>query len=130
MADKIYCGSAKEIQTQYGPIMKVTLDLDHIYQASKDGHSFTTQQGRKKIKIDITARREPDQYGNTHSVSVDVWKPLPQGGQNQNNQNHNPQENSNAQFMQDRAPAGQQNNQNYTPPSQPVADQYSDDIPF
>lgn len=137
MADKIYTGSGKEkFFNDGGSLIGITLDIETLQQNFKE-YGFVTQQGKKKIKVNVSSRREIDQYGNSHTVTIDTFKPQMQGqpgqqqGGNNANQNNNPQENNNAQFMQNRTPAGQQNNQNYTPPSSPVGGgEFDSDIPF
>lgn len=37
--------------------------------------------GAGYINLVVSPRRETDQYGNTHSVYLDTWKPKQQGGQ-------------------------------------------------
>ena len=75
MSEKIYIGSGKKKTFQNGgEIINVILDLDGIGAHFK-AHGFTTKGGKKKLEINITERRESDQYGNTHSVTVDTWKP-------------------------------------------------------
>ncbi len=66
MADKIYVGSGKK--STYGVKISVCLtDLpkEHIFEYNN----------KKYIKLDVNEKREEDQYGKTHSVSVDTWKP-------------------------------------------------------
>lgn len=31
--------------------------------------------GKHYVKLNISKKQSPDQYGKTHSVSVDTWKP-------------------------------------------------------
>ena len=75
MSDKIYIGSGKEKTFDNGgSVINCMITLDGLNQIFKD-HGFTTQQGVKKLKIIVGKRREPDQWGNTHSVSIDTFKP-------------------------------------------------------
>ena len=68
MADKIYCGSAKEINTSFGKIMKVSM-------SKKDIQLLTENLNEKGyINLNIQERKTPDNYGNTHYVIVDTWK--------------------------------------------------------
>ena len=69
MREKIYCGNAKIIQTQYGEMVKVTMSPKHI-QALNDNVNE-----RGWINLSITKNKEADKYGNTHSVVVDTGKP-------------------------------------------------------
>lgn len=73
--DKIYVGTAKEKTfNDGGSIIKIMLSLDGM-KDHFDNYGFTTEQGKKKIKLLVSQRREPDQYGNTHYVTIDTWKP-------------------------------------------------------
>ena len=66
MSDKIYVGSGKS--SNYGVNISVCLtDLpkEHIFEYN----------GKKYIKLTVNEKREVDQYGKTHSVSVNTWKP-------------------------------------------------------
>jgi len=124
MENKIYCGSGKEITFQTGgSIIIITIDIDTLQRFFKE-HGFTTQQGKKKMKMNVSKRIETDQYGNTHSVRINTWKPDPiqfptqQQQQPQQNQQQRPQ------------PSG--GFESYKPPSGPVNnnDGYTDEIPF
>jgi len=78
MAEKIYVGNAKKKTFQDGgSIINIMLDLDGIGDHFKN-YGFTTQQGKKKLKLILSKRREIDQYGNEYYVTVDTWKPEPQ----------------------------------------------------
>ena len=75
MSDKIYIGTAKEKTfSDGGSIINIMLSLDGM-KGHFDNYGFTTDQGKKKIKLVLSQRKEPDQYGNTHYVTVDTWKP-------------------------------------------------------
>jgi len=66
---KIYCGSAKKITTQYGELMKVSFSRSDI-------EKLTANLNEKGwVNLNISERKEADKYGNTHSVVVDNWKP-------------------------------------------------------
>ncbi len=38
-------------------------------------HWQTDDKGRKYLPIIINLNKEPDQYGNTHAIVLDTWKP-------------------------------------------------------
>jgi superfamily II DNA or RNA helicase len=67
MSEKIYCGRGK--QGRFG--VRISLCLNDLPKE----HITTANNGKKYISLNVDAKREPDQYGNTHSVSVDTWKP-------------------------------------------------------
>jgi hypothetical protein len=72
--DKIYIGNGKEKELKYGPVITLTIDVDSIVR-EYGNHGFCTDQGKKKVRLQVASRREPDQYGNTHSVELDTWHP-------------------------------------------------------
>jgi hypothetical protein len=69
MSDKIYCGSGKRVGN-YGTIA-VSVCLDDIPAEYKR----QAQNGKTYVNIRVDEKREADQYGKTHSVTVDTWKP-------------------------------------------------------
>lgn len=78
-SNKIYCGNGKEKTFQDGgSIIEVMLDVDDLAKNFNE-HGFTTQQGKRKIKVKVCRGRNIDQYGNTHYVEIDTWKPNSQG---------------------------------------------------
>lgn len=70
---KDYIGSGKK-HDRFDNIVCVSIDLE---KAKK--HIFE-YKGKKYLKFDVAEKREADQYGKTHSVSVFV-----PDGKNQNN---------------------------------------------
>ena len=46
-----------------------------IYADKTSEHWQTDDKGRKYLPIIINVNKEPDQYGNTHAVVLDTWKP-------------------------------------------------------
>jgi len=74
MADKIWCGKGK--QNQYG--IRIRICLDDIPQ------EHTSEfKSKRYATLNVGTLREIDQKGNTHSVSVDTWKPQAQAQQAQ-----------------------------------------------
>ena len=75
MTDKIYCGNGREKNfNNGGSIINVTVDLDTLIREF-DNYGFTTEQGKRKVKLIVGQRREIDQYGNSHHITIDTWKP-------------------------------------------------------
>lgn len=73
--DKIFCGSGKKKEFQNGgSITTLSLDLDALINNFEE-YGFTTQAGKRIIKVKASSKREVDQYGNTHSAEIDTWKP-------------------------------------------------------
>jgi len=73
MEDKIFCGNAKIITTQYGEMTKISFsqsDLEKL-QNSLDNGWVNTVLKEKKNKVE----GKP-----THYLEVDTWKPEKQEG--------------------------------------------------
>jgi hypothetical protein len=81
MSERIYCGNGKEKRFQDGgSIVTITVDIDTLLREFPN-YGFTTDAGKRKIRLKVGQRREVDQYGNSHLVEVDTWKPdKAQGG--------------------------------------------------
>tara|TARA_R100001463_G_scaffold42546_11_gene89126 strand:+ start:877 stop:1128 length:252 start_codon:yes stop_codon:yes gene_type:complete len=68
MSEKIYVGSgtSKFDGDQVAVSVCLTdLPQEHMFEYS----------GKKYIKLIVQKKRETDQYGKTHYVAVDTWKP-------------------------------------------------------
>jgi hypothetical protein len=48
-----------------------------IYEDKIEDHWETDDKGRRYIQYAIWPNREPDQYGNSHAMLKDTWKPEP-----------------------------------------------------
>lgn len=67
MADKKYIGgSAKAVKTQYGEILNLSLKLEDMQEIVNE---------RGYVSMSVMARREPGQYGDTHYVVENDYKP-------------------------------------------------------
>lgn len=75
MSEKIYCGSGKIQQSQYGEFYKISICVSDLPKE----HITTAKNGKQYINLDINRKKETDQYGKNLSVTVDTWKPTPQG---------------------------------------------------
>jgi hypothetical protein len=71
--NRIYCGSGKKAEKF--DILNISVCLSNLPKEfiteSKDKNGVV----KKYIKLKVVGKREPDQYGKTHSVEVDTWKP-------------------------------------------------------
>ena len=75
MSEKIYIGNGRQKTFQDGgSIINLTIDLNGI-KDHFEKYGFTTDAGKKKLKLVVQKRREIDQYGNSHYITVDTWKP-------------------------------------------------------
>ena len=76
MSEKIYVGSgtSKFDGDQVACSVCLTdLPQEHMFEYS----------GKKYIKLIVQKKREADQYGKTHYVAVDTWKPEAKKEENQ-----------------------------------------------
>jgi hypothetical protein len=68
--DKIYVGTGKEFG-QYGDInLNICLSdipKEWIVKSDKNGKSY--------VKLTVSKRKESDKYGNSHTVTVNTFKP-------------------------------------------------------
>lgn len=74
MSDKIYVGNGKVKSFDWGSVLNATLDLDALV-LQYGAHGFANQKGDRKIKVTVMKRKEPDDYGNTHYITLDTWHP-------------------------------------------------------
>ena len=70
--EAIYAGSGKTVSTKYGEFFKVTVCLSDLPKE----HIFEYND-KKYVKLDISKKKEADQYGKNVKVQVDTWKPEP-----------------------------------------------------
>lgn len=69
MSEKKYIGgSAKQVETQYGGILNLSLKLS-------DMQEIVNEKGY--VNMSVMARKEPWQYGDTHYVCENDYKPKP-----------------------------------------------------
>ena len=79
MPEKLYCGSGKK--GMYS--IKLNISIDRIPE-----EWITEKDGKRYVRLEVSERRTPDQYGNTHSVTVDTWR-KPDGDAQDHKQAHN-----------------------------------------
>jgi hypothetical protein len=68
--DKVFIGGGKKITGQYGDFRSVSICLSKI---PKD--SIFEYEGLKYVKLNVSDKKEADQYGKDVSVSINDWKP-------------------------------------------------------
>jgi len=77
MADKIYCGSGKEKTFENGgSIISISVALEDYPK-----EFLTEYNGKRYLRLDVCRKREIDQYGKSHYVSVNTWQPDAQQSQ-------------------------------------------------
>lgn len=65
----LYVGNGKEINTQYGPLLKISFSAQELQQML----SMVNQKGY--INLNVNRRQQIGQYGHTHSIQIDTWQP-------------------------------------------------------
>ncbi len=68
--DPIFCGSG--IEKFDGNLVEISVCLSKIPQE----HRFE-YDGKWYAKLKVQKKKEMDEYGKTHSVSINTWKPEP-----------------------------------------------------
>ncbi len=83
---KIYLGNAKQKQRKQGDyFITGTICIDDLEAQTTQAHIFSGKNGKRYLKIVINPFRDgANQYGNTHSISVDTFRPDPNIAQNGN----------------------------------------------
>jgi len=66
----IYAGGGKQVKGQYGTFRAITVNLSDLPKE----HIFE-YNGKKYIKLNVSDKQEPDNYGKDVSVSINTWKP-------------------------------------------------------
>jgi len=70
---KIYVGNGTEKFD--GDLVEFSVNLSKV-TAEAGEHIFENKDGQKFIKLKVVKKRDGvDQYGKTHYVEVDTWKP-------------------------------------------------------
>ena len=69
MTEKIYIGNGKEIETKFGKMTKLSF-------SKKDLLTMTANLNEKGwVTLDLNERKEPSEWGHTHYMKIDTWKP-------------------------------------------------------
>ena len=69
--EKIYVGSG--VERFEGNLVEATICLSDITKNASE-HIFE-YGGKKYIKVKVQKKKEADQFGKTHFVEVNTWKP-------------------------------------------------------
>jgi hypothetical protein len=75
--EKIFVGGAKEINGNYGAFHRISFskaDLDIL---------VSNLNAKGYVNLNMNKRRQPSQYGQTHSLTIDTWEPNQGQGQAQ-----------------------------------------------
>lgn len=80
--DKIYVGSG--VEKFNGGLIEISICMDQIPQ-----EWIFEYNGKKYLKLKVQKKKQPDNYGKTHSVEINTYKPV---GQN-SGQSNDPEDN-------------------------------------
>ena len=69
-SEKIYAGSGRKIDGQYGTFRKISVCLNDIPK-----EFINDYKGKKYVSLLVNDRKEPDQFGKDLSVTIDTFKP-------------------------------------------------------
>ena len=70
--EKIYVGNG--VEKFDGGLVEFSVNLTKLKSQAGE-HIFPGTDGDKYIKLKVVKKREADQYGKTHYVEVDTFKP-------------------------------------------------------
>lgn len=71
MSDKIYCGNAKIVYTNFGELTKISFSKGDINKMV----SHMNSEELEWINLVIKAKKDPQPGKPTHYLEVDTWKP-------------------------------------------------------
>ncbi len=113
---KIYVGGAKEVESQYGGFHKISFNRDDLELMMQNLNA------KGYVNLNMNKRREPSQWGQTHSLVIDLWQPTQQAQQPSNPR----------QFQQPPMSQAQQDAMQNNPAPPPMFDDDNDDdgVPF
>ena len=71
MSEKIYCGNAKIVNTQFGDLTKISFSKDDINKMV----GYMKANSSDWINLVLKEKKEPQPGKPTHYLEVDTWKP-------------------------------------------------------
>lgn len=74
--EKIYVGKGKN---QFDNLTRLSICLTDLPQEFMNAYN-----GKTYISLDVVTRREVDEYGNSHYVTVNTWQPDSKSGSTSN----------------------------------------------
>ena len=104
---KIYVGGAKEINGNFGAFHRISFNKQDLETM------MNNLNAKGYINLNMNKRREPSQYGQTHSLIIDTWEPnqgQADGGYQQQNQGYQQQQAPQYQQPAYQPPPSQQSN--------------------
>ena len=71
MSDKIYCGNAKIVSTQYGDLTKISMSKSDINSMV----SYMKENSLEWINLNLKEKQNKVEGKPSHYLEVDTWKP-------------------------------------------------------
>ena len=71
MSKKIYCGTARKIDTKHGELTKIKLSIIDLRRIINYMHD----EDKETVEIDIKEKKELQFNKPTHYLQIDNWKP-------------------------------------------------------
>ena len=100
--EKIYVGGGKEKSGNYGVFHSISFSAQDLETLKQNLNA------KGYVNLNMNQRQQPSQYGQTHSLVVDLWQPTPQGQAQQMQQPQQFQQPQQAQPFQQGAPIPQE----------------------
>lgn len=69
MSEKKYYGNGKEIETQYGPLLKLSFNKTDLEDM------LTRLNAKGWLNLNVNRRQSPSEWGHTHSIQLDTYEP-------------------------------------------------------
>lgn len=107
--EKIYVGGAKEVNGNFGAFHRISFNKQDLETL------MNNLNAKGYVNLNMNKRRQPSQYGQTHSLTIDTWEPNQNQGEYQQNA---PQAQNFQQAAPQAAPQAQNFQQNTPPPFQ------------
>ena len=71
--EKIYVGGAKEVNGNFGAFHRISFNKQDLETL------MSNLNAKGYVNLNMNKRRQPSQYGQTHSLTIDTWEPNQQG---------------------------------------------------
>lgn len=73
MSEKIYIGSGKTFQTQYGEMVGINICLNDLEEWVKENNIPKAKNGKIYVSLNIINRQKEDDFGNNKSVTINTY---------------------------------------------------------
>jgi hypothetical protein len=114
--EKIYVGGAKEVNGNFGAFHRISFNKQDLETL------MNNLNAKGYVNLNMNKRRQPSQYGQTHSLTIDTWEPTQNQGGNYQQQAAPQAQN----FQQQAAPQAQNFQQQPAPSFQQASNDMAD----